>query len=204
MQETAVFHPGASIAQMRTAKVVRLEPGVTTAQVLQLHNDQMLETKNGRRISVGQYRQLQQLMAAVHSNGAKRHTVRYPIFAGTKAAGTPLKPGETPEQILARPDTDVIRLKTGHSVTAKQMKALVPYVEQTYGVKLHGARPMPNGPATHISKVADLKPLKNAPDSTIVESPKGTRVTLGELRRGFGKTPPHATIPGVSPMQEAK
>jgi len=171
-----------------TAQVVRVPAGVSAAQILSLNDDQEIETPSGGRVKVGTYRRIRAMLADAKARAAANR-VRAIQFAGlhaVKAQGVPRRPGETAAQMLARPSTDVVRLPSGRSVSVAQLKAIAPYVEKIYGVKLGGAggRPNLNGQATRINSVEDLKSLpRGAPDSMILESPKGTRVTLGELRK---------------------
>lgn len=186
-RDVVVLKKGTRIDQTRQARVVRVDKGATTAQILQLRDDQILETKSGRRVTVGSYRRIQELFANARSSGTVRREMQVPIFPAAHGAGVPIKPGETPQQLLSRPDKEAIRLRSGKVLSAKQMKALAPYVERVYGVDLHATRPALVGRTVKVKHPADLKALKNAPDSTIVESHKGTKVRLGDVRRALGE-----------------
>lgn len=185
-RDVMVLKKNTKIERVRNARILQLDKGVTTAQVLQLRDDQILETKSGRKMTVGSYRQIQQFLAAVRARSTMHREMSVPIFPAVHGAGVPIKLGETPQQILSRPDKEIIRLPSGGVVSSKQMKALVPYVERAYGVDLHAGPPRLSGPAVKIKHPKDLKALKDAPDSTILESHKGTRTTLGDLRRALG------------------
>jgi hypothetical protein len=194
-RDVVVLKKNTKIEQARNARVIQLDKSATTAQVLQLRDEQILETKGGRRITVGNYRRIQDLFASARSKSSFRHELSVPIFPAAKGSGLPLKPGETPQQILSRPDKEAIRLPSGRVVSSKQMKAIAPYVERMYGVDLHSSGPALNGRAVKIKHPKDLKSLKDAPDSTILESHKGTRTTLGAVRRALGAstaTTPHS------------
>ena len=189
------------IEQVRNARILQLDKGVTTAQVLQLRDDQILETKSGRKMTVGSYRRIQQLFTSARTKSALRRELPVPIFPAAHGTGVPIRLGETPQQLLARSDKEAIRLPSGRVVSGKQMKALVPYVERAYGVDLHAGPPTPSGRAVKIKHPKDLTALKNAPDSTIIESHKGTRTTLGALRRALG-APGISSPPGIQSLQE--
>jgi hypothetical protein len=185
--DVVVMKKGTRIEQTRQAHVVRLEKGATTTQVLQLRDDQILETKSGKRVTVAAYRRIQEIFTNARSNGTVRREMQVPIYPAAHGSGVPIRPGESPQQLLSRPDKETIRLNSGKVASAKQLKALAPYVELRYGVDLHAARPPLVGRAVKVKHPADLKALKGAPDDTIVESHKGTRVRLGDVRRALGE-----------------
>ena len=202
-RDVAVMKKDTKIEKVRNARLVKLDNGVSATQVLQLRDEQILETKSGRQMTVGSYRRIQQIIASARTNSGLRRQLSVPIFAAAHGSGVPIKPGETPQQILSRPDKEAIRLPSGKVVSSKQMKALVPYVERTYGVDLHAGPPLLSGPAVKIKHPKDLKALRNAPDSTILESHKGTRTTLGDLRRALGALPAQrVTIPASVEVQK--
>jgi hypothetical protein len=191
--------------EIRSAKVVRLEGNITPQQLMQLRNDQFIQAKNGHQVSVSTYRQLQQVFAI--SKSPAHREMKIPILAAATGPGVPIKPGETPAQLLSRPDSQPVRLRSGKVVSSAQMRALAPYVEKTYGVQLQTPavnKAAASGPSVKIKTLADLKALHNSPDSTIVESPKGTRVTLGQLRQHFGKTPPVPFNPAQAGGNQAR
>jgi len=197
-RDVVTLKKGMNAQQLRGAKVVQLDKNATPDQVLQLRDDQTLETKNGRHMTVASYRRIQQVFALGRASGTVRHEMQVPIFKAVHGPGVPIRAGETPQQLLSRKDNDVIRLRSGSVVSGKQMKALVPYVERTYGVDLHtDTRHALNGRAVKIKNPSDLKALAGAPDNTILESKKGTRVRLGDLRRALGSSAAHSWLPTV-------
>ena len=186
-QTVATLSPGVAVsAQQSNAKLVRLSPGVSRAQVLQLRDDQLIETPSGRQLTVAKYRQLTQVIASAQARGVARAAA--PFAYSKPAGGITLPASETSAQLLARPDSTVVRFANGAVATVAQVKAMKPFVEQRYGVSLDTpAVAAPSGPAV---KVADLPSalaqVKNQSESTILESPKGTRVTVGQMRLALG------------------
>lgn len=166
--------------------IVRVSAGMRTAQVLALHDDQVVETPSGHRMRVGEYRRLQAMFAGARARSMQQHAAPFAILPAPSERGTPRRPGESAAQLLARPPTDVIRLASGRSVSVAQLRAIAPYVQHRYHVDLMAAapgRPLLTGPATRVESLSQLKSVpRNAPDATILESPQGTRVTLGEIR----------------------
>lgn len=168
--------------------VVRITAATRTDQILNLRDDQTIETPSGRRINVGRFRRLQAMFAGARSRHAQRRAAEPALLPLPSQRGTPRGAGENAAQLLARPDSDVIRLRSGSSVSVAQLRVVARYLQQ------HGrmpafqpVRPSLSGPATRIATVAELKSVpRDAPDSQVLESPKGTRVTVGELRKVLG------------------
>ena len=187
------FHPGASAAELRQAQLVRIQRGVRIQDLAVLRDDQFVQTPSGRQVQVGRLRRIQSLVQAARLHTSQPRAQGFPILAPAQGPGVAPRPGETAAQLLARPTTDVIRLKNGHTVTVAQLRAMAPYVEKRYGVDLSGRsaqRPRLDGPSTQIVSVTQLTSLpRNAPDSTILETPHHVRITLGELRAALKSRP---------------
>jgi hypothetical protein len=105
-------------------------------------------------------------------------------FSKTAApANVVLRPGSHLPSVMARPDSDVVQLPNGVKLTVGDMKKLAEVSPALKGrALLTSTRADLQGPATKVATGQDLRNLRNAPDSTIVENPNGVRVTLGELR----------------------
>lgn len=177
----------AQASDLAKATTIKLAPGQNLGKLaLNLRDDQIIETANGRQYSVAKIRALQTAFAKARQHSLSRQAAGMPVLATPKIAGTPLKPGETSAQILARPNTDVVRFASGRSASVAQLRAMAPYIKQRYGVDLSNpsnSRPNLNGNTIKISSVNDLKKLpRNTPANTVLESPSGTKVTLGEVR----------------------
>jgi hypothetical protein len=175
------FRSGMPATELAKATVVVVQRGVHTSELAALRDDQFIQTPAGRRISVKRYRALRALLATARADASKPRQVPFAFLPPPpKGTGAVIAPHETAAHLLARPVTDVVKLKTGSSVSVAQLKLMVPYVEAHYHVSLAEQHP---GPATKIAGVAQLKALpRSAPDTTILEAPHGTRITLGALR----------------------
>jgi hypothetical protein len=187
LNTSLMLQPGMAISPaLQAAKIVRLSPGVGRAQVLQLRDDQLIETPSGRQLSVGSYRRLTDALASAQARGATRGAA--PFAYSKPAGGIALPAGESTAQLLKRPDSTVVRFPNGAAATVAQVKSMRPFIEQRYGVSLDAPAPTQLGGAA--VKVANLQgalgELKGKPDSTVLESPKGTRVTVGDLKLALG------------------
>ena len=186
--QTVQWHAGITAAQLGSARIVRMPSGVRPSDLRVLRDDQVLETPSGRHIQVGRLRQIQQAFETARLRRAQPRPQGFAILAPTpKVAPVALRPHESVAEILARPAGEVVRLPDGHTATVAQLRALAPYAQQRYHLKGAGApvgRRAPVGPAMRITSLAQLKALPpNLPDSTILETRSGTRVTLGEIRQ---------------------
>lgn len=180
--------PGTPAAQIRAAPVVRIGTGVKLADVAVLRDDQLIETTGGRRLRVGKFRAIMQAVTAAQARTAVPVASPFPILPRPLAAGVPIPAGQTARELLSRPPTDVVRLTSGSSVSIAQLRAMAPYVEKKYGVNLTsaaGRKPMlpPGATVIRVTSVADIRKLSRiAPDTTVLETPSGARVTLGDLK----------------------
>jgi hypothetical protein len=105
--------------------------------------------------------------------------------------------------LLARPASDSICTPSGRPVSVAQLRAMAPYVSKHPELRARlGLTVRTSANAIRIASAADLHnkartTLRNAPDSTVLVSPKGTRITLGALRAFLRSKAP----PGVKPLR---
>jgi hypothetical protein len=165
--------------------------------VLQLKDDQIIETPSGRQLSVGSYRRLTQAFESAQARGAARAVA--PFAYSKPSGGITLPVGETAAQLLKRPDSTVVRFANGSAATVAQVKAMKPFIEQRYGVSLDAPPSAPlAGNAVKVSNLdGALSQLKGASDSTILESPQGTRVRVGDLKLALG-------VPAMEAAQKSR
>ena len=169
--------------------VVRVTRAMRADQIQNLRDDQTIETPSGHRMSVGTLRRLQAAFANARSRHQQRRGASLALQRPASSQGAPRRPGENLTQLLARPDSDVIRLRSGGSMSVAQLRIVAAYLQKHGRLRPEaGARPNLSGPATRVASLAELKSLfASGPDSLVLESPKGTRITLGELRKVMGE-----------------
>jgi len=183
---TVQWHPGVAPAELQSAQIIRIAPGFRSADLSQLRDDQTIETPSGNRVAVRKMRFIQQAVAQARAKTAVRRPGLFKILPPTFAPCVKPSPGETAAQILARPPSDVICTPSGKGVSVAQLRLIAPTVQQR--PQLRSLRVLTvQGPAVQIASRQDLRTqfhtnLKNAPDSTVLVSPKGTRVTIGQLK----------------------
>lgn len=186
--QTVQWRPGITSGELASARIVRTPQGLHLNDLKALRNDQILETPSGRHIQVGRFRQIQQAFETARLRRAQPRPQGFAILGPTpRIAPVALRPHESVAEILARPPEQVVRLPDGNTATVAQLRAIAPYVQQRYHVRVTGVQALrrpPVGPAMKITSLAQLKSLPpNLPDSTILETSSGTRVTLGEVRQ---------------------
>jgi hypothetical protein len=205
--QTVQWRPGLTAAQLNSAHVIHMPAGVRLADLKALRDDQVLETPSGRQIQVGRFRQLQQAFETARLRRAQPRPQNFTILAPTpRVAPVALRPNESVTEILARPPDQVVRLPDGHTATVAQLRAIAPYVQQRERARVGsatGRRQPPVGQAMRITSLAQLKSLPpGLPDSTILETSSGTRVTLGEVRQILKARPlPRRTITQSRPAR---
>jgi len=196
------WHPGIAVTELRAAPVVRLAPGFHRADLALLRDDQMVETAQGRRIPVARLRLIMEIVAKEHARTGRRRAPQFEILPPTTAPCTPPGRGETLAHLLARPASDSICTPSGRPVSVAQLRAMAPYVGKHPELRARlGLTVRASANAIRIASAADLRnkartTLRNAPDSTVLVSPKGTRITLGALRAFLRSKAP----PGVKPL----
>jgi hypothetical protein len=183
---TVQWHPGVASAELQSAQIIRIAPGFRRADLSTLRDDQMIETPSGNRVAVRKLRFIQQAVAQARIKTAVMRQGAFKILPPTFAPCVKPAPGETAAQILARPPSDVICTPSGKGVSVAQLRLIAPTIQQRPQIRSIRVLPMA-GPAIPIASRQDLRAqfhtsLKNAPDSTVLVSPKGTRVTIGQLK----------------------
>ena len=179
------WHPGIAATETSRAAIVRVPRGIRAIDLAVLRDDQVIQTPSGAQMRAGTLRAIRAAIATARQHTSVRRAGAFAILPAPTTRGTPPRPGETAAEILARPPTDVILLPSGHSITVAQLRLMAPYVERRYRVDLRRAnyRRLQSGPTIKIQSIADLKTLpRDTPDGTVLETPQGTRVTLGALK----------------------
>lgn len=167
---------------------VQITKQTSMNQIRALPDHAQIRTPNGRVMSAQRFKTLADAIAAARkiSPAGKPH----PQFAFSRTqanAQVQLKPGVNLKEIAKRPDNDVLQLPDGRKITVGDLKKLSVIQQKRTGqslldVKPAAQRPSREGPAIKVNSKAELNKLADKPDSTILESRTGKRITLGELR----------------------
>ena len=199
--------PGGAKAAAANAKpnIVTYKPGMKLADLAGKPDTDKVELSGGRQVSVGKLRQLQaagQRMRAANPSSKFLDAVKFK----PAATGIPVKTGaDLREAITKRQPRETLQLPSGKTITVAQLKYLQPLIEKRSGRKFDKlpARPDLTGTAKPVKSKAELKDLLSKPDNTVLESPRGKRITVGMLKQALkaGKVtlPDKGTAPPKAP-----
>lgn len=199
-QDTLIAQPSnsntASMSTAATPNIIKYAPNLKVSSLAGRADTDIVEFSDGRRMRVGDIRRLQVL----------QQKMRAAVPGSRLTAALKVKPATTGIQIknaadlaaaLKRPDNETVKLPSGRLVTVGQIKLLQPLLEKRLGRKLEitSLQPDRSGPALKISKTTtreQWKSILQKPDNTVLESPNGKRITVGELKQwlpGINKNP---------------
>lgn len=183
---------------------IKYAPNMTVNSLAGRPNTDLVELKNGRRVSVGDLRRLD---AAAQKMRAPR-VDRMPAVLKVKPAATGTKINNAADlaAALKLPDGATVQLPSGRLATVGQIKLVQPLIEKRLGHSLTMVLQRPNlsGPAIKVNKDttrAQWEDILKRPDNTVLESPNGKRITVGEAKQYLAKNP--KAIPGAAPKKTA-
>lgn len=167
-------------------QTIKLTPGTATRTLLQGRSDSdIVEFSTGKRLPVRDLRRLDSIGQKLR--GASKPIP--PAFSSRPAlTGSPVRQRSDLVAALKRPESDTIQLPSGELLTVGQLRLLKPSVEKLLGHPLDAvpSRQTPTGPATRLQKSigkTEWQGLLKKPDNTVLESPGGKRITVGELKQ---------------------
>jgi hypothetical protein len=183
------FPVGAAAADGETLKMT---PGLRLNSLAARPDSQLIELSDGKTVRLGDLRRVEQASRKLRSAPA----------GVTPPAGLQFKPGAGGIEVkdaaglaeaLKQPDSETVVLPSGRRVTVGQIRFVQQRVEMRLGRPLDALskRPSLSGPALKVTDKSDWKAILEKPDQTVLESPSGKRITVGELKRAIldGKVP---------------
>lgn len=181
-------------SQKPAPAVVKLNRSLPPDALRNKADTDLVELSNGKRMKVGD---LRRLSAIAHKNRTVAPKSLEPQALKLKPAttgGVALHSKNDLQAALQRPDHETVVLPSGKRITVGMLKLLQPQVEERRQQmrQPRKARPDLSGPAVRINATTDWYALLKQPDSTVLETAQGKRVTLGELKQTFansGKQP---------------
>jgi hypothetical protein len=165
--------------------VVRYTPELRVADLQGRPDSDQMEFANGARVRLGDLRRLTAFARELRAAPVK--ALPPALTARPAARGIPVNNADDLRVALGRPDSDTIELPSGRRLTVGQLKFLQPQVEKELG------RPLPVGKAqtrttdstVKVGARSDWKSILQMPDTTVLEAPDGTRVTVGDVKRAL-------------------
>jgi hypothetical protein len=186
---TLQWHSGATRNELAAAKIIRIAQDFRAYDLANLRNDQIIETPSGRQMPVSRLRAIQQMFAHARERAAARPS-QLKIYPAPSGACSPMREGETLQNILARPSEDVICFHSGRRATVAQIRALQAVAARGFArpyVPDLSASPS-SAQAVPVSNAQQMfAQLQHAPDSTVLVNPKGARITVGALRAAIAQ-----------------
>jgi hypothetical protein len=178
---------GAALAE---PSIVKYTPNMTVKSLAGRPDTDLVELKNGHRVSAGDLRRLD---AAAQKMRAPK-VDRMPAVLKVKPAATGIKINNAADLAAALKLTDnaTVQLPSGRFATVGQIKLVQPLVEKRIGHSLTMVVQRPNlsGPSIKITKGttrAQWESILKRPDNTVLESPSGKRITVGEAKQYLAK-----------------
>jgi hypothetical protein len=118
------------------------------------------------------------------------------------ATGTKINNAADLAAALKLPDNTTVQLPSGRLATVGQIKLVRPLIEKRLGHSLAMVQQRPNltGPAIKVNKNtsrAQWEDILKKPDATVLESPNGKRITVGEAKQYLAKNP--KAMPNAAP-----
>lgn len=168
------------------AKVLRFSPTLKPGTILARPDTDQVELSDGRRLRVGDVRRLTATAQRMRSATGNRLPAALKIAPA--ATGRRVANAADLAEALKRPDSETVVLPSGRRATVAQLRFVQPYVEKRLGRKLSAAgsqRPALTGPAVKVTAQSDFKDILQRPAGTVLESPDGTRITVGELKQAL-------------------
>jgi hypothetical protein len=187
-----------------SASIMKITPEMPANALKSLSDDDLVELPSGRQIMMRDIRRLSQKAKEIKSATFTGKPMKQIFQVQPAPVGIPLKNHADLVSALSRPDSDTVQLPSGRRLTVEQLRLLQPYVEKRLGRKLTRLEaPDLKGEAIKVTKSADKgywRDILQKPDHTVLESPDGTRITVGDLKAALSAMKaPTAPTTGVSP-----
>jgi hypothetical protein len=203
--------PGAGSVVALQPHIVKFSPQLTHESLVGRPDTDLIELSNGRRIQLGDVRRMLAQSQKIRAAASAPPSV---FRVAPAATGLRIQTStDLGNALRTMRDSDTVQLPSGRRVTVGQIKALQPAIEKRLGHKLGepATTVKLTGPsikfATGLTDVQVHKLLPVHPaNETILESPRGTRVTVGQIQQYLqstegGGTP--TTIP-APPAQKGR
>lgn len=178
------FAAGLCCTPAFAADVIRYTPGMKPELLRVQPDSAMLVFPNGKQMSLGELRRLTTLGKQMRSTARK--PLPPALAARAAARGTRVSSADDLRAALARPDSDTIELPSGRRMTVSQLKFVMPQVERALGRPL-GAAGAGNDRVIQVDTRSDWKTILQMPDATLLQTPNGTRVTVGDIKSELRK-----------------
>ena len=155
----------------------------------------LVELSSGKRMKVGDIRRLTSIAHKNRSLAPNSLEPRALKLRPAATGGIVLRSKNDLQAVMQRPDSETVVLPSGKRTTVGMLRLFQPQIEERRQQIIRHpqqARPDLSGPAVRVTAGTDWYALLKQPDSTVLETSRGKRITLGELKQTFatsGKQP---------------
>lgn len=154
------------------------------SEIRALPDNKPVRMTNGRVIPAKNLKAFADMLKNAKTKGAvSRATEKFSTAQG--AAQIQLAKGSNLHFLKTRNNSEVIQLPSGRKLTVGDFKKLDQVAVAMTGQSItsrQAAPPKGSGTPIKIKSQKDFEALADKPDSTLLESPLGKKITLGELR----------------------
>lgn len=169
-----------------SAQILKWAPGMRVSALAGRADSDLVEFDGGRRMRVGDLRRLDAAAKRMRAAAAGQ-AAPVGLRAVPAATGQRLSNASDLVGALKRPGTETLQLPSGRTLTAEQLRFLQPEVEKRLGRKLTATPGAPDrsGPAIKVPRgvsAEEWNALMQKPAGTLLESPSGKRITVGEIK----------------------
>lgn len=180
-------HAAEGNAVAPASNILKITADTPAAALTGKSDNDLVELPSGRKLRMGDLRQFSKKAAELKSAEARKKPMPQVFKMKPGAKGFAIKTGSDLSQALKRPDSETVELPSGRRATVGQIRLLQPYLEKRLGHKLAQTRgPGAKGEVLKVQASRDKtywKTILQKPDSTVLEAPDGTRITVGDLKQ---------------------
>lgn len=151
----------------------------------------LVELSNGKRMKVGDIRRITAIANKNRITAPKSLEPRAVKLRPAATGGIALRSrADLNTALQQRADSETVVLPSGRRTTVAMLKMVQPQVEERRKQLRPATMQRPNlsGPATRVTADSDWVAILKQPDSTILESARGKRITVGELKQSLASS----------------
>ncbi len=180
-----ITHNEASASQ----DMLKIQPGMSPATLAGRPSNELVMLPSGKTISIGKLQKFSAISKKLRQ--VKNQPQRMGLKYQPAATGIQVKNAMDLSAALQRPDSDTVQLPSGKLVTVELLHYLQPEVERRIGHNMASTsvKHELNGKPIKVQKTTEKEYWKEIllkPDSTVLETPDGQRITVGELKQFLG------------------
>lgn len=151
----------------------------------------LVELSNGKRMKVGDIRRITAIANKNRITAPKSLEPKAVKLRPAATGGIPLRSkADLNNALQQRQDSDTVVLPSGRRTTVAMLRMVQPQVEERRKQLRPTTMQRPNltGPAMRVTADSDWAAILKQPDSTILESARGKRITVGELKQSLASS----------------